>query len=38
MTYNVLRFLFRKLMYEHYLKRLYDSASELYLKNALRPS
>jgi len=27
-----------KLMYEHYLRRFYDFASELYPRNALRPS
>jgi len=25
-------------MYEHYLRRFYDFASELYLRKALRPS
>ena len=29
---------YRKLMYEHYLRRSYDFASELYLRKALRPS
>jgi len=42
MTYNVLRFLleisYHKLMYEHYLRRFYDFASELYLRKALLPS
>ena len=37
MTYNVLRFLLG-ILYEHYLRRFYDFASELYLRKAVRLS